>query len=455
MPYSGAVYRAWVAVGLILVASAPAEAGGPVIVGGTPRAIGRAGTSVASDDAGGALLVNPAGLARRDATRFQLGVALVDDAIAWDPDRADAPIARDQAGSRLAPLGAVVGEVRGWILGAGISTAAIRERALRDPSDVPATNVGGAFEYRYTGVAGRLRRDVLTVGVARRIGDAAALGLSIGASRISLGETRRLWAGFAGITDVGDPRRDLQLALAGTDPFVPGATAGVLLAPVDSPMELAMSIAWTARTEIEGDVAAEGTAGGPSVSLDGPRARLAFRHPIAARAGARYLGDRYVVELGGDLWISPRSARQATWHVDGVRVIDPSTVSAPVARVPSRLSQRTHGAIRGALDVELIAGFLWATAGYAFTIGGTSEPRLSPTLADLGGHTVALGIEGNAGGVTYTLGWSRTFAVTRRGGEAFALDNPFAAGDATVALGSYDGSADQLGVLVDIELGPR
>lgn len=454
MPYSGGVVRACVALGLVLAAvPARARADGVAIVGGSPRAIGRAGASVVGDDGGGALLVNPAAIARRDSTRVQVGVALVDDATSWDPDHPGGPIARDQAGSRLQPIAAVVTGVRGWVIGVGVMTAGITERALRDPSDVPvAANLGAQFEYRYAGIAGELRRDTVALGAARRIGDAAAVGLAVGLSRVTMGETRRVWAGFAGITEIGDPSRDVELALAGTDERVPSVTAGVLIAPTESPMELAASVAWTQRTELDGTASAAGVMGGPVVRLSSPRSTLAFRQPLAVRAGVRYLGDRFVAEVGGDLWISPRSTRATAWQVEGVQVVDPSTVSVAPATVPSRLSLRTHGAVRGAVDVELIAGFLWATAGYAYTVGSTTQARLSPTLAALGGHTLALGVEGTAGGFTYTIGWSRTLSTARRGGEAFALDNPFGAGDGAVPGGTYDGSADQLGVLLDVEL---
>lgn len=453
MHYSRAVHRGCVPLTLILAAAAPSRADGIAIVGGSPRAIGRAGTSTVGDDGGGALLVNPAAIARRDGTRFQVGVAFTDDSIEWDPDAAGAPIARDQAGSSTLPLAAIVGSVGSWVIGASVMTAGVSQRALRDPRDLPRPeDLDAAFEYRYSGIAGAIRRDTLTVGVARRLGDAIAIGISAGASRVQMSETRRLWAGFAGISAVGDPKRDVEMSFTGADGFVPSAVAGILLAPVDTPMELAASVAWSARAEIEADIAAAGTNGGPIVRLTDPHASLAFRQPVTARFGARYVGDRFAFELGGDLWIAPRSASKASWSVDGVRIVDPSTVGVDLVGVPSRLSQRTHGAIRGALDIELIPGFLWATTGYAYTVGGTTQSKLSPSFGDLGGHTVALGIEGTAGGITYTIGWSRTLSRDKRAPSGFTLDNPFGAGDAAVSAGSYDATADQVGILLDLEL---
>ncbi|MDQ3301367.1 MAG: hypothetical protein M3619_32695, partial [Myxococcota bacterium] len=90
---------------LIVASSAHAIAGGLVIVSGSPRAIGRAGTGTVGDDGGGALLVNPAAIARRETWRAQLGLAFSDDEIAWQ-GASDAPLARNQAASSIAPNGA-------------------------------------------------------------------------------------------------------------------------------------------------------------------------------------------------------------------------------------------------------------------------------------------------------------------------------------------------------------
>ncbi|MDQ3300222.1 MAG: hypothetical protein M3619_26885, partial [Myxococcota bacterium] len=152
-------------------------------------------------------------------------------------------------------------------------------------------------------------------------------------------------------------------------------------------------------------------------------------------------------------WLAPQTAATSTWDVSGITVVDRSGVEAGIGSLPSRVSLRTHGAVRGALDVELIGGFLWATTGYAFTVGGVTGPRQSPTFGDLGGHTLAFGLEGTAGGFTLSIGWSRTWSVSERfRTTALALDNPFGAGDQAVPTGRHDGSIDQIGILVDAEL---
>src|SRR5215467_7290936 len=62
------------------------RADGIAIVGGSPRAIGRAGAATVGDDGGGALLINPAAMARRDTTRAELGAAVIEDAPEWQSD---------------------------------------------------------------------------------------------------------------------------------------------------------------------------------------------------------------------------------------------------------------------------------------------------------------------------------------------------------------------------------
>jgi hypothetical protein len=110
--------------------------------------------------------------------------------------------------------------------------------------------------------------------------------------------------------------------------------------------------------------------------------------------------------------------------------------------------------VHGAVDVELLPGFLWATGGYAYSSRGTPVQRLSPSFGDLGGHTLGLGLETTAGGFTVTLGWSRTWSLSANTPSQLQLDNPFAAGDGPVLPGKYGGSFDQIGILVEAELAP-
>jgi hypothetical protein len=444
------VLRLCVIGATLAITAGHARAGGLVITAGSPRAIGRAGTGTVGDDGGGALLVNPAAMARRDGARGQLGVALVDDEIAWEPDTG--PIARNQSPSSVVPTGAVIGSLGSWVIGVGAMTAAVSERSLIPPADFPPGSLGDRFEFRYAGIAGGIRRDAVTAGVARRIGDTLAIGLSASASRVAVSEKRRMWAGFAGRNPVGSPEQDIEVTMSGRDAFVPSVVLGVLIAPETAPLELGASIGWSHRVVVDADFAGFGVPAGPTVQRSRPSAELELRQPWALRGGARYLSDRFVLELGGDLWAVPASAEEAAWRVRRVSVVDTSGLEVPLTQVPSRISQRTHGAIRAALDVEIFSGFLWATAGYAYAIGGVSGSRQSPTFGDLGGHTLAFGLEATTGGFTVTAGWSRTWSWTIRRASELALDNPFEAGDRASPTGAYDGSIDQLGILIDAEL---
>jgi hypothetical protein len=448
MPYSQLV-RGVCMICALLAAAPDVRAGGLIV---SPRTIGRAGTGTVVDDGCGALQVNPAALARREGKRAQVGVAFVDDEIAWQSDTSGAPVARDQASSSIAPFGAGIGSSGPWVIALGAMTSGVSNRSLRRPGDLPPDQLGVAFDFRYMGIAGAMRRDTVALAVARRIGDQLALGVSLATSRIGVTEVRRMWAGFDGRDTVGDPTLDVELALAGSDRFVPSVVTGILFAPADAQLELGASLTLSANAHVAADVSGTTTGSGPRLMDTGAHARLDVAQPWIARGGARYLGKRFVLELGGEVATVPDSAIDATWRVADMMVVDSSGLTVPLTRVPSRISERTSGAFRTALDVELIAGFLWATGGYAYSIGNVSSNRQSPIFGDLGGHTFAAGLEGSTGGVMFTVGWSRTWSITTHTDSDLHLDNPFEAGDKRVASGSYDGSVDQIGILLDVEL---
>ena len=440
-----------------------ARADGLVIAGGSPRAIGRAGVGTASDDGGGALLVNPAAIARRDTTRVQLGATFVDDAIEWR-DAVSAPPAHDQSGSSTLPFAAIESGVGGWVLGAAVMTSTASDRSFATPGRNPTSSFGEMFDDRYAGLAGSIRRDTVTAGGARRIGESVAVGAAFAISRVEIGELRAVWANHVQAPG-GDPSRgvfdanhDVELALDAVDWISPSVVAGVLVAPPDTHVELAASVAWTADIHASGDASATRWATDamttPGVTVTGAsgRAWLDVRQPITVRTAARWAGDRWAAEINGDLWIFPRQADETSWGLSGIRVVDASNVAADVTRLPSRISTRSHGAIRGALDVELIEGFLWATGGYAYTTSSTGTAHLSTTFGELGGHTAALGLEVAAGGFTISLGWARQWSVKRAlSGSAWQHDNPFGSPDAAIPGGTYDGSSDMVGIAVDAE----
>lgn len=442
---------------------AHAHAEAPIASSRTPRAIGRAGVGTVSDDGSGALLANPAAIARRASTRIGLGLAFVDDEMYWLRS-ASAPAARDQSSSRLLPQVSIAGAIGNWFVGVGAGTSARSERVLRRPGRIPPADLGNSFEYRYTGLAGSIRRDTLTAAGAYRLTDTVALGLSLSASRIAITESRRVWAGdveriVLGVPRpdvVGDPAHDVELAMSAVDDFAPSAVVGVLVAPEDTRLELGASVSWSAPARVSGDISAAGTAPNVETSTNAATARLEVEQPLTVRTGVRWLGEHVVAEVGGDLHWFPGRADATSWTVRGVTIIDtvsPLRETVELTELPSRISSRTHGALRAAIDVELISGFLWATGGYAFATGGTRRARLSPTFGDLGGHTAALGVEATTGGFTVTFGWARTWSIKEpEPVSRWRLDNPFGTGDAMIPPGTYDGSTDMIGISLDAEL---
>ncbi|HEX8109797.1 MAG TPA: hypothetical protein VF516_18830, partial [Kofleriaceae bacterium] len=81
---------------------------------------------------------------------------------------------------------------------------------------------------------------------------------------------------------------------------------------------------------------------------------------------------------------------------------------------------------------------------------------LSPSLGDLGGHTLGLGLEATTGGVTTTIGWSRTWSPETSPLSELRLDSPFPySSDGPVLPGKYAGAVDQVGVLIEAEIGGR
>lgn len=430
--------------------------------GRTPRSIGRAGTGTASDDGGGALLANPAAIARRDAARMQFGVAFLDDEMSW-LHSSSSPVNRDQSSSRLLPMIAIEAGIGDWIVGASVATTAHTERLLRRPgTNSPPSDYGSSFEERYDGFGGSFRRDTLTAGVARRINDTVAVGISLAGSRVEVGEVRRVWAGNTsrnnGTEQAGDPTQDVELGMTASG-YSPSVVAGVLVAPEDTNLELAASASWMGPARTIGSVSGAGAVPNTqyAVSLPDNAARLEIEQPLTFRTGVRWLGERWIGELGGDLWVLPERARAPMWRFAGVDISDATTIGSTrmvtLTELPSRMSTRTHGALRAAIDVELISGFLWATAGYAYATAGTAGTRLSPTFGDLGGHTAAVGLEATAGGFTVTLGAARTWSIKEpEPVSQWKLDNPFGTGDAMVPVGTYDGSVDMIGLSIDAEL---
>ncbi len=422
----------------------------------SPRAIARAGAIAVSEDGAAALLINPAGMVRRGGTRLQLGIALADRDASYRSSTAaadNAPTITDRGPPSALPL---VGLQYGFgrvVLGVTYADTGALSRALPEQSNAqPPADVTRLFPHRYGGVAMRYRKRNLAVGGAIRAADWLGVGVSITASSVELGETRGIWAGFDGRDNIDDPSRDLRLAVDARDRFVPGFAAGLLIAPPQVPMELALSVETSADAALSGNTSVTRVSGEdfprPELGFTSSQATLAS--PTRLRAGLRYLGDRLTVELGGEL-VLYRGSATPTWGIGGVIIRDETGRGGELTEVDSLVSQRDHAAVRAAVDVEIVRGFLWLIGGYALRTAATARSRVSPVFGDLGGHTVGVGAETNWQDVTLTIGYARTIAAAVRVDYTTVYSvNPFDAGTRPAALGRYDRAQDLFGASVEV-----
>lgn len=418
------------------------------------RSIGRAGAVFVSADGGAALQVNPGGLARRADTRVQVGLALHDhDATYRAPDGSDAPRISDRGRIGAAPALAVITGLGRLVIAAAYAPAAKLERRLPAPAfGQPATEVSTLFPHRYAGLSLDYRRDVLSVGAAFRVTDWLGAGVALSASRVALSETRHVWAGFDGRDLVGAPVRDLVVGASGVDWLVPGAVAGVLIAP-EAPLELGASVSYTHRAAVSGDASLAATTSNatprPVLAAPGSSARVA--QPLIVRAGARYLGDRVFAEAGAQLELFIGTDPDPMWSLTGIRVEDDTGRTDDFTALPSAIHRRERASARAAVDVELVRGFLWLTGGYAFATSGTAAAELTATYADLAAHTVAIGAESQWSDITLVIGYARTVAAeVTVVSSAIDLTNPFAAGTTRAGDGRYDRGHDAFGAMLEI-----
>jgi len=442
---------------LVLVPSALADG----VDTGSARAIGRAGAALVGDDGGTALLANPGGLVRRDVWRAQLAVGLHERDLRYraryenTAASDDLPVIEDHSAATAAPELGVQGPVGPVVVGAAYLEPGEIIREL--PALSPATGYSGIairFPHRYAGTALAYREQTLAVGAAIRAGDWLGLGASVGLTRARLTERRHVWAGMADREQVGAPVRDIAVATSGSGVALMAA-AGALVAPPSLPVELAASVRITTGPRVRGTAAASRVGDEatrppyPSLELDTPAARASLPPVLVARAGARYLGERMIVEVAGDLTAPLGSA--GTWRVTGVRITDDTETVAALDSLPLLLDRQTHGAMRVAADVEVVPGFLWLSAGYAYRTRATPLRRTTPAFADLGGHTLAAGAEIYGDDLVLSIGYAHT-APTDRNVTASDLrsTNPFDAGTEAVGLGTYEGSHDAIGAALEI-----
>lgn len=429
---------------------------GPV----SPRAVGHAGAAVVSDDGPGALFACPAAMARRDGRRVQLGGLVVDDDVWLVGD--DHPRISDRGPAELVPVIGGAGALGPVIVGIGFATTASIDRRLPQPEPgLPAATVLADFPHRYGALDARWTRRTLALGVAARPTEWLAIGVSGALSRVDARESRRVWAGFGRDMPLGYPMRDVIVAIDASDALVPGGALGALVAPADVPLELALGASWTANVDAAGgaDISVANTPPATGVNIQAPttlaagaRAAGTFASPLVLHAGVRWVGARYALEGGATAW-SYRAGGDSddAWTITDARVIDETGASAPIDRFATRIGRRSHAAVRASVDVEVVPGFAWLSAGYAWR--GAGQARNATTLGgvDRGGHTLALGAELTAGNAVITLGWSRQLARdTTVLAPGLPWDNPIAPEALPANLGTYGHSRDVVGIGVEI-----
>ena len=193
-----------------------------------------------------------------------------------------------------------------------------RARVRGRPASCRPSCRATASTYRYAGIAGTLRRDTVTVGVARRIGDSLAVGVSVGVSRVTVERgSRRCGPGSR-------PRRDR--AIRRTTSSVVDRRDRRSRRRARSPacssrrptrrIELAASVGWDARRARL--AATSAAAGSTEVGVAHDRARrraLELHQPLTLRTGARWLGDRWIAEVDGDLWLFRTAPRPRRWQL--------------------------------------------------------------------------------------------------------------------------------------------
>ncbi|MEZ4362480.1 MAG: hypothetical protein R3B48_19980 [Kofleriaceae bacterium] len=420
----------------------------------TARGVAHAGAGFVADDAAAVWSQNPAGAARREADRAVVGVSSVDTDLQIRPDLGRAaPVAVSRANAGVAPQLTLTGSWGETMLGLSVLSG---QRLGRRFEVAPGDGGQGArtsYPLHYAGLAGALRRESLTVGAARRLGDTVAIGLSVGAARVQLKESRRLWAGLESFTSVGDPVDDLSISIDGVDGFVPSVSASAIYAPTCAPLEVAAGLTAVGGADLRGELRAEPTsADGPRLTGNPATASVALPGALVLRSGVRWQAERWAAEVDAQLELTPRRARDLAWSVRGLSLEHRSGAQASLIGLPAQLSLRSSGAARGAVDVEVIRGWLWLVLGAGWSVTRMEEARVTPGFADLGGLTLAGGAEISAGGVTVTLGlsraWSRSVVVDR---SVRRLDNPFGEGDGVTGLGRYRAATDVVGISVEIE----
>lgn len=330
-----------------------------------PKAMARASASLVSGESGGSIFRNPASLARRGQNWFFAGLAFDQDQATYQTPSQSFDIDSSLTIQTRPLLGVSI--VRGdWVWSAVYLESLDNARVF--PSLVPEPlNTLPFAPHRYAGYKRSLQERSLWLGTAWRINDWMSLGASFGAGHLSMGETRHVWGKdpAEGFNPESDSQFDVSME-SSTAGVSLAASMGVLIAPYTIPFEFAFASSFRAPSSQSGTSRFD-TLRHPSVLITPSAPKVSWRRPmeVAARFGARYLGQHIGVELLSECVIASNT-NDLSLEFDELRWTEQNAPSTLVEAFPLTMQPSTYVAQAIALDRSLLDGQLILNAGYRY-----------------------------------------------------------------------------------------
>lgn len=356
-----------------------------------PRVVGRAGIALISNDGSAAITSNPAAIARRDTTRFDM--TLASTAIDQTQTAAEGRAISVAAPGQTFEAGIVAGAGR-TSLGVSTSIATARVGLPQPDLTQPTPQIASQYFYRYQPFASTRTEARFAAGVAHRVGDNLALGASAGLVAVDWAATQFIWGGQSD-QDGGSPQSsllsaeyDARLSWRGkTHPRL-SLAMGALAATDDGTWEFAAAMRAVAAAA--GRAELEALASTPLIQVTNePNPTMALRDAASTSAtiGARYVRAKWTAEANAT-W----SYGQTMTHSIGGLMVTSEDISGAVTTLPDRTTPASIAAGVSA-DWMVSEGFLWLTAGayyrHAWAKRATDDPLDVGTATGGGG----LGIE--------------------------------------------------------------